>query len=267
MVKDSVRPSLPNLHHPPKKNAKKRKQGVGKSCLVLRYVRGCFDPGSKVTVGAAYLGHRATLADGRQCKLEVWDTAGQVRGGRGPLALLSSLPPLCLVTAPASAPSSASCSVPYSLCIFLSRSPPVSFFYSLRSGTPAWRRSTTAGLPRQRWSSTSGTARASRRRGTGSASCSGTRARGSVRGREGGGGSVLALLLFSFLERSRAKLDVASFSSFIFVSLFSLTFFSLHHFLENIANLPVTVLVGNKVDIPEDSRVVPVAEAAEFAER
>jgi len=25
--------------------------------------------------------------------------------------------------------------------------------------------------------------------------------------------------------------------------------------------------VGNKVDIPEDSRVVPVAEAAEFAER
>lgn len=46
---------------------------------MLRYVRGCFDPGSKVTVGAAYLGHRATLADGRQCKLEVWDTAGQER--------------------------------------------------------------------------------------------------------------------------------------------------------------------------------------------
>jgi len=254
---------------PPKKNAKKRKQGVGKSCLVLRYVRGCFDPGSKVTVGAAYLGHRATLADGRQCKLEVWDTAGQVRGGSVPLALLSSLfspSPLSCHRSGVRA-SSACCSVPYSLCIFLSRSPSVSFFYSLRSGTPAWRRSTTAGLPRQRWSSTSGTARASRRRGTGSASCSGTRARGSVRGREGGGGSVLALLLFSFLERSGAKLDVASFSSFIFVSLFSLTFFSLHHFLENIANLPVTVLVGNKVDIPEDSRVVPVAEAAEFAER
>jgi hypothetical protein len=113
---------------PPKKKRKKRKQGVGKSCLVLRYVRGCFDPGSKVTVGAAYLGHRATLADGRQCKLEVWDTAGQVRGSLVSLALLSSLPPLCLVTAPASAPSSACCSVPYSLCIFLSRSPPVSFF-------------------------------------------------------------------------------------------------------------------------------------------
>ena len=46
---------------------------------MLRYVRGCFDPGSKVTVGAAYLGHRATLPDGRTCKLEVWDTAGQER--------------------------------------------------------------------------------------------------------------------------------------------------------------------------------------------
>ena len=58
---------------------KKNEQGVGKSCLVLRYVRGCFDPGSKVTVGAAYLGHRAVLPDGRACKLEVWDTAGQER--------------------------------------------------------------------------------------------------------------------------------------------------------------------------------------------
>lgn len=141
------------------------------------------------------------------------------------------------------------------------------YLLSLRSGTPAWRRSTTAGLPRQRWSSTSGTARASRRRGTGSASCSETRARGSVRGREGGGGSVLALLLFSFLERSGAKLDVASFSSFYLCFSAFAYFFSLHHFLENLANLPVTVLVGNKVDIPEESRVVPVAEAAEFAER
>ena len=58
---------------------KKKKKGVGKSCLVLHYVRGCFDPESKVTVGAAYLGHRATLEDGRACKLEVWDTAGQER--------------------------------------------------------------------------------------------------------------------------------------------------------------------------------------------
>ena len=54
-------------------------QGVGKSCLVLRYVRGTFDPASKVTVGAAYVGHALTLADGRAAKLEIWDTAGQER--------------------------------------------------------------------------------------------------------------------------------------------------------------------------------------------
>jgi len=29
----------------------------------------------------------------------------------------------------------------------------------------------------------------------------------------------------------------------------------------------VVVLVGNKVDLPEENRVVPSAEAAEFAER
>ena len=60
--------------------------GVGKSCLVLRYVRGTFDPASKVTVGAAYVGHSLTLSDGRTAKLEIWDTAGQVRelvGGVG----------------------------------------------------------------------------------------------------------------------------------------------------------------------------------------
>ena len=54
-------------------------QGVGKSCLVLRYVRGTFDPGSKVTVGAAYVGHSLTFPDGRAAKLELWDTAGQER--------------------------------------------------------------------------------------------------------------------------------------------------------------------------------------------
>jgi GTPase SAR1 family protein len=42
-------------------------------------VRGTFDPASKVTVGAAYVGHALTLADGRAAKLEIWDTAGQER--------------------------------------------------------------------------------------------------------------------------------------------------------------------------------------------
>lgn len=41
-------------------------QQVGKSCIVLRFVRGSFDPKSKVTVGAAFLAqvrspHQPTL--------------------------------------------------------------------------------------------------------------------------------------------------------------------------------------------------------------
>lgn len=53
--------------------------GVGKSCLVQRYVRGAFDPSSKVTVGAAFMSHSLTLPDGKNVKFEIWDTAGQER--------------------------------------------------------------------------------------------------------------------------------------------------------------------------------------------
>ncbi|KAK9815512.1 hypothetical protein WJX72_004893 [[Myrmecia] bisecta] len=53
--------------------------GVGKSCLVLRYVRGQFDPNSKVTVGAAFMSHSVHLPDGTTVKFEIWDTAGQER--------------------------------------------------------------------------------------------------------------------------------------------------------------------------------------------
>lgn len=53
--------------------------GVGKSCLVLRYVRGQFDPTSKVTVGAAFMSHSVHLPDGTTIKFEIWDTAGQER--------------------------------------------------------------------------------------------------------------------------------------------------------------------------------------------
>lgn len=53
---------------------------------------------------------------------------------------------------------------------------------------------------------------------------------------------------------------------------FSLTFssFSFQRFLEISRpknSAAVVVLVGNKVDLPEESRAVPTAEAAEFAER
>ena len=47
-------------------------QGVGKSCLVLRYVRGAFDSSSKVTVGAAFMSHSLTLSDGSTLKFEIW---------------------------------------------------------------------------------------------------------------------------------------------------------------------------------------------------
>ena len=53
--------------------------GVGKSCIVHRYVRGTFDPANKVTVGAAFVAHSVPLPDGSTVKFEIWDTAGQER--------------------------------------------------------------------------------------------------------------------------------------------------------------------------------------------
>ena len=47
-------------------------QGVGKSCLVLRYVRGQFDAGSKVTIGAAFMSHTVSLPSGASVKFEIW---------------------------------------------------------------------------------------------------------------------------------------------------------------------------------------------------
>ncbi|KAL6497716.1 Ras-related protein rabf1 [Orobanche hederae] len=53
--------------------------GVGKSCIVLRFVRGQFDPTSKVTVGASFLSQTVALQDSTTVKFEIWDTAGQER--------------------------------------------------------------------------------------------------------------------------------------------------------------------------------------------
>eukprot|EP00899_Mesostigma_viride_P017093 jgi/Mesvir1/25385/Mv01425-RA.1 len=53
--------------------------GVGKSCIVMRFVRGQFDPSSKVTVGAAFLSQAVALPDMPTVKFEIWDTAGQER--------------------------------------------------------------------------------------------------------------------------------------------------------------------------------------------
>ncbi|CAF2111794.1 unnamed protein product [Brassica napus] len=53
--------------------------GVGKSCIVLQFVRGQFDATSKVTVGASFLSQTITLQDSTTVKFEIWDTAGQER--------------------------------------------------------------------------------------------------------------------------------------------------------------------------------------------
>ncbi|MQL91426.1 hypothetical protein Taro_024026 [Colocasia esculenta] len=53
--------------------------GVGKSCIVLRFVRGQFDATSKVTVGASFLSQTIALQDSTTIKFEIWDTAGQER--------------------------------------------------------------------------------------------------------------------------------------------------------------------------------------------
>ena len=39
---------------------------------MLRYVRGQFDPSSKVTVGAAFMSHSVHLPDGTTVKFEIW---------------------------------------------------------------------------------------------------------------------------------------------------------------------------------------------------
>ncbi|TFL03413.1 GTP-binding protein RAB5 [Pterulicium gracile] len=52
---------------------------VGKSSLVLRFVKDQFDDYRESTIGAAFLTQTVTLDDGAAVKFEIWDTAGQER--------------------------------------------------------------------------------------------------------------------------------------------------------------------------------------------
>ncbi len=70
--------SLPSHRNPIRANPT-TVQGVGKSCLALRYVHGTFHQGSKATVGAAFLAASVQLPDDQTARLEIWDTAGQER--------------------------------------------------------------------------------------------------------------------------------------------------------------------------------------------
>ena len=51
---------------------------VGKSCVVLRYVRDDFCEFQESTIGAAFLSHTTKLGS-ESVKFEIWDTAGQER--------------------------------------------------------------------------------------------------------------------------------------------------------------------------------------------
>ncbi|CDO73136.1 hypothetical protein BN946_scf185007.g191 [Trametes cinnabarina] len=52
---------------------------VGKSSLVLRFVKDQFDDYRESTIGAAFLTQTVTLEDQTIVKFEIWDTAGQER--------------------------------------------------------------------------------------------------------------------------------------------------------------------------------------------
>jgi len=52
---------------------------VGKSSLVLRFVKDQFDDYRESTIGAAFLTQTVSLEDGSTVKFEIWDTAGQER--------------------------------------------------------------------------------------------------------------------------------------------------------------------------------------------
>ncbi|RHY13989.1 hypothetical protein DYB37_011411 [Aphanomyces astaci] len=52
---------------------------VGKSCLVVRFVRDEFFEFQEPTIGAAFLTQTVSMDDGVTVKFEIWDTAGQAR--------------------------------------------------------------------------------------------------------------------------------------------------------------------------------------------
>ena len=53
-------------------------QGVGKSCLLLRFSDDSFTPSFITTIGIDFK-IRTIELDGKRIKLQIWDTAGQER--------------------------------------------------------------------------------------------------------------------------------------------------------------------------------------------
>ncbi len=52
---------------------------VGKTSLIIRYVRNTFSPAVQATVGSAYISKVVPMGGGRGIRLDLWDTAGQER--------------------------------------------------------------------------------------------------------------------------------------------------------------------------------------------
>ena len=52
---------------------------VGKSCLVVRFVRDEYAEHQEPTIGAAFLTQTVSLQQGGQVNFQIWDTAGQER--------------------------------------------------------------------------------------------------------------------------------------------------------------------------------------------
>ena len=51
---------------------------VGKSSIVLNFIKNEFNPNEESTIGAAFL-TKTVFIDGTAVKFEIWDTAGQER--------------------------------------------------------------------------------------------------------------------------------------------------------------------------------------------
>ena len=53
--------------------------GVGKTCIVSRYVKGVFPKGKNATIGVEFAAKNLRLKSGTRVKAQIWDTAGQER--------------------------------------------------------------------------------------------------------------------------------------------------------------------------------------------
>ena len=52
---------------------------VGKTSIVLRFIKGSYDEYQESTIGAAFFTQTLSISGEYSCKFEIWDTAGQER--------------------------------------------------------------------------------------------------------------------------------------------------------------------------------------------